>query len=144
MPETTDALALAQQLVEGLRRLDHTMITPLLDKDILLEVPFPLVEGEDRTGARRSRGPAVTAYLHQVCAACAEIRFENVVWRTADDGVALFQADGVIKLANGGAYNNHYLMMFEARDGKIVRWREYLSPVIWARSAGAPLESLPS
>jgi ketosteroid isomerase-like protein len=34
-------------------------------------------------------------------------------------------------------------MLFEARDGKIVRWWEYYNPVIAARAFGAPLETIP-
>ena len=138
-----EALALARQLVEGLRRRDPEMIAPLLAEEVVLEVPFPLVEGENRTGARRSSSHAVHNYLRDVRAATIDIRFENVVWRTTDDGLAIFEADGVITMVSGAPYKNHYLMMFEAAGGRIVRWREYLSPIIWARAAGVPLDSLP-
>jgi ketosteroid isomerase-like protein len=141
---SSEALAVAQRLIEGLRQRDPDVILPLLAENVVLEVPFPLVEGENRTGARRSSGQAVRDYLRDVRAATSDIRFDNVVWRTTTDGVAIFQADGKLTLSNGGAYENHYLMMFEVVGGKVVRWREYLSPIVWARSSGVPLDTLPS
>jgi ketosteroid isomerase-like protein len=81
--------------------------------------------------------------VHNVKNSVAQIQFKNVIWRTTDDGLALFQADGDLKYNDGRPYQNHYLMMFEASEGKIIRWREYFSPVIWARAYGAPLDSLP-
>ena len=73
----------------------------------------------------------------------ARIAFDNVIWRTTSDGLVLFEADGDLVYNNGDPYRNHYLMFFEVADGKIIRWREYYSPVVWARAVGAPLETLP-
>ena len=71
------------------------------------------------------------------------LRFENVVWRTTDDGLAVFEGDGRATLPNGRPYYNHYLMMFEVADGKIARWHEYFNPVTAARVNEMPLDLLP-
>lgn len=142
--QAEEALTLGKQLIEGLKRRDPHTIISILDKDIVLEVPYPLVEGENTTGARRQESEAVHAYLRDMKERTSEIRFRNEIWRTTNDGLALFEADGDITLSDGRPYPNHYLFMFEAAGGKIVRWREYLNPVAAIRAFGAPVESLPS
>jgi ketosteroid isomerase-like protein len=55
----------------------------------------------------------------------------------------MFQADGEVRLRDGRPYLNHYLFLFEARDGKISQWWEYYNPVIAAVAFGAPLDTIP-
>ena len=143
MTTPDDTLTTAKKLVDALSRRDTAGLLALLAEDILLEVPFPLVPGENVTGARYQRGEAVRTYVRDVEVRTASIKFENVEWRTTNDGLAIFRADGDITLSDGRPYPNHYLMLFEAADGKITRWVEYLNPVSAIRAYGAPLESIP-
>ena len=138
-----EALRLAQELIDALSRRDPDALLPLLHEDIVLEAAFPIAQGENVTGSKRCTGEAVRTFVREVTERVAQIAFKNVVWRTTSDGLALFEADGDLKYTNGDPYQNHYLMFFEASEGKIIRWREYYSPVIWARAAGVPLDTLP-
>lgn len=138
-----EALRVARQLVDALERRETEQVIALLHDDIVLEVPFPLVSGENTTGTRRQAGRAVHDYLYDSRARTARNRFTNVVWRTTSDGLALFQADGEVTLSDGRPYRNHYLFVFEVTDGKVVRWVEYYNPVIAARAFGVPLDSIP-
>jgi ketosteroid isomerase-like protein len=138
-----EALALAKRVIDGLERKDAAAVKALLHDDIVLHVPFPLVAGENRTGTRRQQGEAVRRYLDESNSLTETVRFADVTWRTTDDGLALFQADGDVRLRNGRPYRNHYLFLFEARDGKISQWWEYYNPVIAALAFGAPLDSIP-
>ena len=143
MTTPEEALSVAQSLIGALERRDVDALIALLADDILLEVPFPLAAGENTTGTRYQRGAAVRAYVQDVKARTSEIRFRDVIWRTTNDGLALFQAEGDITLSDGRPYPNTYLMMFEVAHGKVVRWVEYLNPVAAVRAFGAPLESIP-
>ena len=143
-PAAIEALALGKQVIDGLEQRNADAVIAVLHEDIVLHVPFPLVEGENRTGTRRQAGKAVHQYLREANSLTETIRFNNVVWRTTDDGLAMFQADGAVKLRDGRPYLNHYLFLFEARDGKISQWWEYYNPVIAALAFGAPLETIPA
>jgi len=138
-----ETLALAKQVIDGLERKDAAAIVAVLDDDIVLHVPFPLVAGENMTGTRRQVGESVHRYLDESNSLTEKVRFNNGVWRTTDDGLAMFQADGEVLLRDGRPYLNHYLFLFEARDGKITQWWEYYNPVIAAIAFGAPLDTIP-
>jgi ketosteroid isomerase-like protein len=137
-------LKLAKTFIDALTRKDVPKLLSMLHDKVMLEAPYPLAPGEDVVGARRCTGAAVGEYIEAVAGKVDRIQFKNVIWRTTNDGLALFEADGDLTYPDGRPYRNIYLMVFEAADGKIVRWREYFSPIIWARAYGAPLDSLPS
>jgi len=138
-----EALALGKKVVQGLIDKDAEAILAVLADDVLLEVPFPIVAGEDVTGSRCQRGAAVREYIEDSNQRTAKVDFANAVWRTTGDGLAMFQGDGEIELTDGRPYRNHYLMLFEASDGKIVRWWEYYNPVTAMRAFGGPLDTIP-
>ncbi len=136
-------LAVAKKLIHHLERREPEGVISVLHDDIVLELPYPIVEGENTTGTRRQTGEAVQAYLRHSKALTRSNKFNNVIWRTTNDGVAVFQADGDCTLSDGRPYLNHYLFLFEVKDGKVIRWVEYMNPVTAARAFGAPLESIP-
>jgi ketosteroid isomerase-like protein len=143
MDEPAATLALAKELIDRLERRDAEGVIALLHEDVVLELPFPILPGENATGTRRQAGPAVHAYVRHSKELTARNVFTNVVWRSTTDGLAVFQSDGDCTLADGRPYRNHYLFLFEAKDGKIVRWVEYMNPVTAARAFGAPLDAIP-
>jgi ketosteroid isomerase-like protein len=142
-PPETEALKAAKKLMDGVTNLDPEGMIAVMDENIVLEVIFPLVKGENTTGTRIQKGRAVHAYAHDVKARTEQMRFTNVIWRTTDDGLAIFQADGGHLLKDGRTYKNHWLFLFEVANGKVTRWVEYLNPVAALRAFGAPLDSLP-
>ena len=141
--QSDETLSVAQRFIDGLARRDLETLFSLLHEKIVLEVAYPFVKGENTTGANEQAGEAVRTYLRDMKQRTSEVRFRNVIWRTTNDGLALFQADGDITLSDGRPYPNHYLFMFGVSEGKIIWWREYLNPVAAIRAFGAPLESLP-
>ena len=138
-----EALAVARQFIGAMERRDADAVIALLDDEVVLEFPFPVVAGGDRPGSRRQCGKAAHAGVRGSLQTTIVIKFTNQVWRTTDDGLALLQADGECTLSDGSPYLNHYIFLFEVREGKIVRWWEYLNPVISARAVGIPLDSIP-
>jgi len=139
-----EALALGKRVIAGLESKDAAAVAAVLHEDVVLHVPFPLVAGENTTGTRRQVGEAVLRYLDESNSLTETVRFANPVWRITDDGLAMFQADGEVLLRDGRPYLNHYLFLFEARDGKISQWWEYYNPVIAAIAFGAPLDTIPA
>jgi uncharacterized protein len=138
-----EAMKIAGQFIEALARLDAEAQIALLHEDAVLECPFPVRPGENAPGTRRQTGAGLREGLRQSARNTAEVQFNNRIWRTSDDGLAILQADGECMMANGNPYRNHYVFMFEIADGKVIRWWEYLNPVISARAVGMPLESIP-
>ena len=138
-----EALGVAKRFITALAQRDGEALCSVLHEDVTVENPFPMVEGENRPGSRRCRGASVHAHMKNMPHVLGSLRFENVIWRTTSDGLAMFEADGDATLPNGRPYRNHYLMLFEVALRKIVHWQEYYSPVIAARANGMPLDLLP-
>jgi ketosteroid isomerase-like protein len=138
-----EALQIAKRFIDAMCRRDGDGIVDLLHADVVQEFPFPLAAGEGKTGSRRQRGEGLRASLRTSLRTTEKIQFNNVVWRTTDDGAAVFEAEGECELGNGRPYRNRYIFIFEVSEGKISRWWEYLNPVISARAVGIPLESIP-
>lgn len=143
MTEPTEALTVAKQFVAALARLDGEALCAVLDKDVVLENPFPMLAGENAPATRMAKGEAVFAHMRNMPNVLGSMQFRNSVWRVTDDGLAVFAADGDATLPNGDTYQNHYLMLFEVAGGKIVRWQEYYNPVIAARANKMNLDLLP-
>jgi ketosteroid isomerase-like protein len=143
MSKADDSLRLGQKLIDCLTAGDNEAIIPLLHDNVVLEVVFPFVKGEDKTGARYQRAKAVHEYLRDAKRRTASIEFKNVFWHTTNDGWAIFRSDAANTLTDGSPYPQSYLFMFETQDGKIIRWLEYMNPVCAVKALGAPLESLP-
>jgi hypothetical protein len=141
--QAEQALTAGKALIDALKRRDADAVIALLHDDIAVEVAYPLIPGENTTGSRRSVGPAVHAYVRDARDRTSEMRFHDEVWRTTNDGLAVYQADGDHVLSDGRPYRNHFLFFFELADGKIIRWREYLSPVAAMRAFGGELEAIP-
>ena len=141
--KSAEALKIAKQFIDALARLDAEAQIALLHDDAVLECPFPVRPGEGLPGTRRQFGPALREGLRQSAVNTAEAQFTNCIWRTSDDGLAILQADGECVMGNGNPYRNHYVFMFEVAEGKVIRWWEYLNPVVSARAVGMPLEAIP-
>ncbi len=141
--KSAEALSIAKQFIDALARLDAEAQIALLHDDAVLECPFAVRPGENLPGTRRQTGPALREGLRQSAVNTAEVQFNNRIWRTSDDGLAILQADGECMMANGNPYRNHYVFMFEIAGGKIIHWWEYLNPVVSARAVGMPLEAIP-
>ena len=143
-PAAESALAGGKAIVDALKRRDADAAIAALHDNIVLEVAFPLIAGENTTGSRRSVGAAVHNYLRDARDRTAKMRFHNEVWRTTSDGLAIYSADGDHVLSDARPYRNHFLFMFEAAaDRRVVRWREYLNPVSAMRAFGGALEAIP-
>jgi len=144
MAGENNALETAKAFIAALsdRNADNALM--LLDDEAVLEMPYPLANGENKYGTRRMWGDPLRKYVKGITERNSKISFENSVWRVADDGVLILECDGdMVRSKDGARYQNHYIVLFAVADGKITLWREYFNPVVAARTFGIPLESLP-
>ena len=138
------ALETAKAFIAALSDRDADNALMLLSDEAVLEMPYPLASGENKYGTRRMWGDPLRKYVRGITERNAQIAFRNRVWRVADDGVLILECDGdMIRSKDGARYQNHYIVLFAVKDGKITLWREYFNPVVAARAFGIPLESLP-
>ena len=138
------ALETAQAFIAALTSRDGQAAVALLGEDAVLEMPYPLAEGENKYGSRKMWGEPLHNYVLGIVERNSQIAFNNSVWRTTHDGLVLLESDGdLVRSKDGKRYQNKYLIIFRAEEGKITLWREYFNPVTAARTFGIPLESLP-
>jgi ketosteroid isomerase-like protein len=140
---SNETLDLAKKYIAGLARKDPAAIIAVLHDDVVVEEANPLVAGVDKAGSKRCQGEAVRAFMRDLTTMLSKVEFTDVVWRTTNDGLVLFEATGDMALADGKPYSNSYLMVFESKDGKLIRVKEFMNPVTYARAVGMPLEQLP-
>lgn len=141
--QADEALQVAKTFVAAMAGRDGKGMSAALHEDVVCESPFPLVKGENGPGTKWAQGESVHAHCRNIANVIASMEFKNVTWRTTNDGLAMFQADGDATLPSGKPYCNHYLMLFQVKNGKIAHWYEYYSPVIAARANGLPLDIIP-
>ena len=144
MDSAQDALAVAQRFIAALERLDGEGLCAVLDDQVELVSPYPMVPGQEVPGSARCLGASVHDHMRNMGNVLRSLSFEEKVWRMTDDGLALFEAEGRAVMPDGAPYENRYLMIFEVGDEKIVRWHEYFNPVCAARANAMPLDLLPS
>lgn len=133
------AEALLRRHLELILR-DHPRWLELFDEAAVVEFPYAGALG---TSARLDGKPAIDAYFARAAAEFRELRFAAPrVHVTAEPGVVLAEVHGGAKIAGTGrSYEQDYVMVLEARGGKIVRYREYWNPLLGIEAFGG-LEAL--
>jgi len=139
------SLKVAQDFIAALEVRDANQAIERLDETAVLEVPYPLAEGENIYGSRKMWGEPLREYIHGIVQRNSRISFNNSVWYTAGDGVIFLECDGdLIRSKDGARYQNKYIILFKIEDSKIILWREYYNPITAATTFGIPLESIPT
>lgn len=131
--------------IEAISARDAAATIALLAEDAVLEMPFPLAEGENAYGTRRMWGEPLRKYINGIMARNSSLSFSKLEWYPSGDSVVFLECEGDhVRSRDGKRYRNNYILRFEVTDGKITLWREYFNPVIAAHTFGIPLESLPN
>ena len=139
------AIDVAKSFIDALSNRDADSAIELLHPDAILEMPYPLAAGENKYGTRRMWGEPLRMYVGGIIERNSKIAFNNMTWHETTSGTAILEADGnLIRAKDGQPYQNRYVILFEAKGGKLITWREYFNPVTAARTFGIPLESLPN
>ena len=122
---TPTAGELLVAMLRAIERNDLAAIADLVHPDGTFETPF------SPGAATITRGrEAVVDLLRGV----GETMFAKVAFTVdrespcADPAVAMAEYSSQATLHNGGTYANRYITVCEARDGKIMLFREYFDP----------------
>ncbi len=126
--------ATVRQLLEMVGRLEIDDALGLVTDDLILELPF---RGDG--GPRRLEGDDAVRFIRAMPKLFSQLCFRDVVvhGRLPSGLVAAeYRSDGATSA--GRPYANSYVGLFEVRDGRIARWREYFDPNVVAGAFPPP------
>jgi uncharacterized protein len=128
---TSTALPSAESLIRQHLELvihDHPRWLELFDEAAVVEFPYAVALG---TPSRFEGKAAIDAYFSRAGSLFLDFRFRELrVHASEATGVAFAEGHGSARIATTGRpYEQDYVMVIEARDGKILRYREYWNPL---------------
>jgi ketosteroid isomerase-like protein len=120
-------------MLDALGRKDFDRFEACLADDVLLEWPFPVMEGFplEARGARWFRESLEASWVD-----FAPYAYRIAAIHDMADPEALVAeyTSHSTYLPTGQPYENAYVAVIEFADGRISRWREYLNPQVIART----------
>ncbi|MBN8839429.1 MAG: nuclear transport factor 2 family protein [Sphingomonadales bacterium] len=128
-------VALFERMLGALGTKDFDAFEACLADDILLEWPYPVMDGfpTEQRGARWLRDALeeslrhFTPYAYRIA----------VIHDMADPGKLIAEYSSHSEyLPTGAPYANTYISLFEFAGGRITRWREYVNPQVVERALG--------
>ena len=122
-------------MLTALGRKDFETVESCLAEDILLEWPFPVMDGFplEHRGARWFLDAMRTSWRDFDDYA---YRIEAIHDLAAEDQLIAEYSSHSRYLPTGLPYSNRYISIFDFTDGRITRWREYVNPRIVAQILG--------
>jgi ketosteroid isomerase-like protein len=122
-------------MLTALGRKDYDTFEACLADDILLEWPFPVMDGfpTKHRGARWFREMLEISWADFDPYA---YRIEAVHMLTDPDTLIAEYSSHSRYLPTAVPYSNRYISVVEFANGRIVRWREYVNPGIIAATLG--------
>lgn len=127
--------ALFLRMLEALGTKDFDGFEACLAEDILLEWPYPVMEGfpVEAHGAAWFRA-SLEASLADF--APYAYRVEALHDMADPDSLIAEYSSHSTYLPTGAPYSNRYVGLLDFAGGKITRWREYLNPQVIERALG--------
>lgn len=130
----------ARQVVEELLRLllakDMQGFADLWAEDGVIEFPFAALHFPESVEGRENVREYMAHYPDML-----DVReiTSSTIHDTVDGDVAIieFEVDGVV-VATGRPYHAGYIAVITTRDGEIVRYRDYWSPLMAIEALGGP------
>ena len=128
---------LAERFLNALTTRDVDEVMPLWNDDGVMEFPF-VPEGSPNTfeGSEAIRATLESAFVQRPKMAF----FDVTAYQAADPNLAFVEFKGDMTLQSGAPYNNTYIAKVEARDGKLVHFKEFFNPLV-DLAAGNPREA---
>ena len=119
---------ITRKVIDLVSNYEFDQIGPYIHEDIVMEAPYqafhngPMRRGKDLFMTGMGFVPDVfktfKLNIHEL-------------YDCPDQDVVVFEQTSMgIFAANGGTYQNRYIMVFAFRDGQIVLWREFFNPEI--------------
>ena len=128
---------LAEQFLNALTTRDVDQVMPLWDEDGVMEFPF-VPEGSPNRfeGLDAIRTTLASAFVQRPKMSFFDVRAHQA----ADPNLAFVEFKGDMTLQSGAPYNNTYIAKVEARDGKLIHFKEFFNPLV-DLAAGNPREA---
>ena len=128
---------LAERFLDALTTRDVDQVMPLWNEDGVMEFPF-VPEGSPSTfeGAEAIRTTLESAFIQRPKMGFFEVK----AYQAADPNLAFIEFKGEMTLQSGAPYNNTYIAKVEARDGKLLHFKEFFNPLV-DLVAGNPREA---
>ena len=112
---------------------DRTGVAGMLDDHIVWSAPMSFGGAGDGEAARGLR--AFGSRLGSISGLMRSARFiDRRITASADGATTFVQTRGDFVTADGRPYQNVYVFRFDWRDGKIVSWEEYATPMTIIRT----------
>ncbi len=127
------------KMLTALGAKDFDTFEACLAEDVLLEWPFPVMEGYplEQRGARWFREMLEVSWRDFDPYA---YRIEAIHDIAAEDSLVAEYSSHSRFLPTGAPYSNRYVSIVDFVDGRISRWREYLNPQVIAQVLGTQAE----
>ena len=122
-------------MLTALGRKDFDGVERCLAEDIVLEWPFPVMDGfpTEQRGARWFLDAMRTSWRDFDDYA---YRIETIHDLDDDDRLIAEYSSHSRYIPTGEPYSNRYISVFDFAGGRIARWREYVNPRVVAQILG--------
>lgn len=128
---------LAERFLTALTTRNVDKVMPLWNEDGVLEFPF-VPEGSPGTfeGVDSIRRTLASAFIQRPKMGFFDVR----AYQATDPNLAFVEFRGDMMLQSGAPYKNIYIAKVEARNGKLLHFKEFFNPLV-DLAAGNPREA---
>src|SRR5688572_8077522 len=131
--------ALFLRMLEALGSKDYDKFESCLAEDLLCEWPYVVMEGfpTELQGRRRLREALETSFQSFMPYAYRIVELHSL--EDPDRLIAEYTSHSRY-LPRDVPYSNRYVGIFDFKDGRITRWREYVNPLVVLETLGSGYE----
>ena len=128
-----------RKVIDLVSAFEFDEIAQYIHEDIVMEAPYQAFHN----GPMRRGGDLFMEGMRFVPNVFKKFKLNiHELYDCPEQDVVVFEQTSMgIFVANGGTYQNRYIMVFGFRDGKIVLWREFFNPEIMNASLLFMLDS---
>ncbi len=124
---TISTASLAEEFLRGLTSKNLETVMALWTDEGVMEFPF----APDGSSKRFVGKAAIAQTLSSAFKVRTEMDFPEVKLYPMDNtNMAVVEFRGKMTLSSGQPYNNQYIALVEAKDGRLVLFREYFNPLV--------------
>ena len=128
---------LGAKFLDALTTRDVDVVMPLWNEDGVMEFPY-VPEGSPNRFEGVETIQATLASAFQLRPKMAF--FDVVTYQAEDSDLAFVEFKGDMELANGTPYNNTYIALVRAKNGRLQHFKEFFNPLV-DLAAGNPREA---
>ena len=134
MGSESNNATLTRKIVQAISDYQFDAVLDYVTDDLIVEQPYAALGQPERYQGRDD----FVAGLKFIPGMFKEFKLTiKELYDCPSQDVIIFEQDsrGILNL-DGSVYQNHYVMLYKFRDGKVALWREYYNPEIMTRDLG--------